>query len=181
VQDPMLFTDRSLWTMAHGVVLGGAALMALAAALFALGVMRVPDRSDRTTDNQSRALTGLMVFIAIVLWVTVFVGTYIIFPPYRATPPAGLVVLSQYPRALLMANAETAWLHAFGMESKEHMPWIASMLATAVAFVSVRYRWTLLRDAHLRRMAMILLAVSLALVSFVGLMGVFIDKVAPLH
>ena len=28
------------------------------------------------------------------------------------------------------------------------MPWIASMLATAVAFVSVRYRSTLLRDAQ---------------------------------
>ena len=41
----MLFTDRSLWTMAHGVVLGGAALMALAAAMFAPGVMRAPDRS----------------------------------------------------------------------------------------------------------------------------------------
>lgn len=177
----MLFTDRSLWTMAHGVVLGGAALMALAAALFALGVMGTSDRANGPTDNQSRALTALMVFLAIVLWVTVLVGTYIVFPPYRATPPAGVVDLSQYPRSLLLANVETAWLHAFGMESKEHMPWIASMLATAVAFVSVRYRSALLKDAPLRRMAMILLAVSFALVAFVGLMGVFIDKVAPLH
>ena len=32
----MLFSDRSLWTMAHGIVLGGGALMGLAAALFAL-------------------------------------------------------------------------------------------------------------------------------------------------
>jgi len=177
----MLFTDRSLWTMAHGVVLGGAALLALAAALFALAVMRAPDRADRSSDNQSRALAGLLVFVAIALWATVFVGTYVIFPPYRATPPAGLVVLSQYPRALLLANAETAWLHAFAMESKEHMPWIASMLATAVAFVSVRYRSTLLKDVPLRRMAMIFLGISFALVSFVALMGVFIDKVAPLH
>jgi hypothetical protein len=59
----MLFTDRSLWTIVHGVVLGGAALMALAAALFAMGVMRVADRSDVATDNQSRSLPRLMVFI----------------------------------------------------------------------------------------------------------------------
>ena len=177
----MLFTDRSLWTMVHGVVLGGTALMALAAALFALGVMRVADRSDVATDHQSRSLARLAVFIAGVLWVAVFVGTYIIFLAYRATPPAGVIDLSPYPRSLLLANPDTAWLHAFAMESKEHMPWIASMLATAVAFVSVRYRSTLLRDAPLRNMAMILLAVSFALVSFVGLMGIFIDKVAPLR
>lgn len=177
----MLFTDRSLWTMVHGVVLGGAALMALAAALFAMGVLRVADRSDVATDNQSRSLARLVVFIAVVLWVAVFVGTYIIFPPYRTAPPDGVLDLSQYPRSLLLANPDTAWLHAFAMESKEHMPWIASMLATAVAFVSVRYRSTLLRDAQLRKMAMILLAVSFALVSFVGLMGILVNKVAPLQ
>ena len=43
----MLFTDRSFWTMVHGIVLGGGALMALAAALFARGVIRV--RSSRET------------------------------------------------------------------------------------------------------------------------------------
>lgn len=117
-----------------------------------------------------------MVCIAGVLWLAVLVGTYIIFPPYRATPPDGVTDLSQYPRSLLLANPDTAWLHAFAMESKEHMPWIASMLATAVAFVSVRYQSTLLRDAQLRNMAMILLTVSFALVSFVGLMGIFVDK-----
>src|SRR5687767_10263844 len=36
----ILFSDRSIWTMAHGIVLGGAALMGLAAALFALCAMR---------------------------------------------------------------------------------------------------------------------------------------------
>ena len=36
----MLFTDRSVWTLVHGVVLGGGALMALAAALFAMGILR---------------------------------------------------------------------------------------------------------------------------------------------
>jgi hypothetical protein len=176
----MLFTDRSLWTMVHGIVLGGGALMALAAALFAMGVMRAADGSV-VRDTQSRSLAWLTVSTAGVLWLAVFVGTYIIFPPYRATPPDGVIDLGQYPRSLLLANPDTAWLHAFAMESKEHMPWIASMLATAVAFVSVRYRSTLLRDAQLRNMGMILLAVSFALVSFVGLMGIFVDKVAPLQ
>jgi hypothetical protein len=31
--DPLLFTDSSIWTMIHGILLSGAALMALAAAI----------------------------------------------------------------------------------------------------------------------------------------------------
>src|SRR5688500_18737751 len=103
----MLFTDRSIWTMVHGIVLSGAALMALAAALFAMRTVATPE--------QSRHLSRLMVFIAATLWVTVLVGTYIIFPLYRVTPPEGATDLSQYPRSFLLANPDTAWLHAFAM------------------------------------------------------------------
>ena len=39
------------------------------------------------------------------------------------------------------------------MESKEHTPWIASMLATAVAFVVIPNRATVLNDAPLRKTA----------------------------
>jgi hypothetical protein len=67
------------------------------------------------------------------------------------------------------------------MEIKEHVPWIAAMLATAVAFVAVRYRAQLLRDGALRRVATTLLAICFLLVSFVSLLGVFINKVAPLE
>jgi hypothetical protein len=111
----------------------------------------------------------------------VLLGTYVTFPPYRATPPEGATDLSQYPRFLIHASPDTVWLHAFGMESKEHVPWIAAMLATAVAFVSVRYRSKLLRDAPLRNMAMAFLAICFVLTAFAGLMGVFVNKVAPLQ
>jgi len=174
----MLFTDRSIWTMVHGIGLGGGALMGLAAALFYLYAARSSDLS--VAPPGSGALAGATVLSAALLWLTVIVGTYIVFPPYRATPPAGVTDLSEFPRALVLASPSTAWLHAFAMESKEHMPWIASMLATAVAFVAVRYRSRLLQSPSLRNMAMALLAISFALVGFVSLMGVFVNKVAPL-
>jgi hypothetical protein len=176
----MLFSDRSIWTMVHGIGLGGAALMGLAAALFYLYAGRMSDGSGGSP-TASRALAGVTVFTAAMLWLTVLVGTYIIFPPYRATPPPGVTDLSQFPRSLVLASPNTAWLHAFAMESKEHMPWIASMLATAVAFISVRYRSRVLDDASLRNMAIILLAISFTLVAFVSLMGVFVNKAAPLQ
>jgi len=179
--DTMLFTGRSIWTMIHGIVLGGATLMGLSAALFSLRAMSTADASDVAAQNQSRYLAWLTVFIAVVLWLTVLVGTYITFPPYRATPPEGAIDLSQYPRSLIQSKPGTVWLHSFGMEIKEHVPWIAAMLATAVAFVSVRYRSKLLSDAKLRSMATTLLAICFLLVSAVALLGVFINKIAPLE
>lgn len=177
----MLFTDRSILTMIHGIVLGGAALMGLAAALFAMATMRTADGPDVATPSQARPLAQLTMFIAMTLWLAVLAGTYIIFPFYRATPPEGTTDLSQYPRFLIDSNPDTVWVHAFGMEIKEHMPWIASMLATAVAFVAGRYRSVLLNDAQVRIIAMTLLAICFVLASFVGLMGIFATRVAPVQ
>jgi hypothetical protein len=175
----MLFSERSLWTMLHGIGLGGASLIGLAAALFYLYAARpMPDSPGG--DTGSRAFATLTVFSAAMLWLTVIIGTYVVFPPYRVAPPAGTTDLSQFPRALLLANPGTAWLHAFAMEIKEHMPWIASMLTTAVAFIAVRYRRTALTDPAMRRIGLTLMAVSFALVAFVSLLGVFVNKVAPL-
>jgi hypothetical protein len=175
----MLFSERSIWTMMHGIGLGGGALLGLASALFYLYAARGTPLATGT-DTESRAFAAVTVFTAVMLWLTVIVGTYIIFPPYRVTPPPGTTDLAHFPRAFVLANPDTAWLHAFAMETKEHMPWIASMLTTAVAFIAVRYRRTALANPSMRRMAFALLAVSLALVTFVSLLGVFVNKVAPL-
>lgn len=178
--DTRLFSDRSVWTMIHGIVFGGGALMALAAALFSLRAMRAADRSNVAAESQSRYLARLIAIAAAALWLTVLVGTYVTFPPYRATPPEGLTDLSQYPRSLIQSNPETVWLHALAMEIKEHVPWIAAMLATAVAFVATRYRSRLLIDTRLNGMATTLLAICFLLASVVGILGIFINKVAPL-
>ena len=176
----MLFSDRSILTMIHGIVLGGGALMALFASLFAVWTAG-QGTSDGAPPLASRRTAQLLVATAVLLWLTVIAGTYVTFPPYRATPPPGTTDLSAYPRFLIDASTDTQWLHAFGMESKEHMPWIAAMLVTAVAFVSRRDRWALVHDARLRRMALALLVISFALASFAGLMGIFVNKVAPLE
>lgn len=177
----MLFTDRSIWTMFHGIVLGGAALMTLSAALFYLYAARTSGPPRDVVAHSAGAFAGLTVITAVMLWLTVVVGTYVIFPPYRATPPAGLTNLTQFPRAFVLASPETAWLHAFAMEIKEHAPWIAAMLATAVASVSLRYRSKVLTDPSLWTMTTTLLAICFGLVAFASVMGVFVNKVAPLQ
>ena len=176
----MLFTDSSIWTMVHGIGLGGGALLGIAAALFYLYAACSAEGTVRRATN-ARAFAALTVVTATLLLLAVLVGTYIVFPIYRTPPPPGATDLTAFPRALVLASPDTAWLHAFAMESKEHMPWIASMLVTAVAFVAVRYRSDLVDSAQLRNMAVSLLAISFTLVALVSLLGVFVNKVAPLQ
>ena len=176
----MLFSERSIWTMLHGIGFGGGALLALAAALFALFLMYPRTGESGALPDRSTAIANLTGFTALLLWLTTLVGTYVVFPPYRATPPEGTLDLTPYPRALILGDPSTAWLHAFAMETKEHLPFIASMLATAAAFVVWRYRDRLFGDAALRRLAASMLTACFVIVAYVSLLGVFVNKVAPL-
>ena len=167
--------------MIHGIVLGGGTLITLSIAIYSLRAMRAADSSSPAVLTQSRYLSATMVFAAAALWLTVLVGTYISFPAYRATPPEGLTELGRYPRSLLQSNPQTVWLHALAMEIKEHAPWIAAMLATAVAFVATRYRSRLLTDMRLNGFATAVVGICLGLASIAGLLGILINKVAPLE
>lgn len=177
----MLFSARSLWTMLHGIVLGGAALLALASALFALYLLRDRDIRSAGAGETSGPFAFLTVFTATMTWLTTLAGTYIVFPLYRETPPEGTTDLTQFPRALVLSRPETEWLHRFAMETKEHVPFIAAMLATAVAFVAWRYRDEIFHDKRLRRMSATLLGLCFAVVAWVSLLGVFVNKVAPVE
>src|SRR5690606_31724307 len=88
-EETMLFSERSLWTMIHGVVLGGGGLLALAAALAAIYLLIPRPQDGGVAVDRSRSIAGLTGFSALMLWLATLVGTYVIFPPYRATPPDG--------------------------------------------------------------------------------------------
>lgn len=176
-----LFSERSLWAMIHGLALGGPALLAMAAGLFGLYLVSGPVRDPASQEAASGPLAALIGGAAIATWLAAIVGLYVVFPAYRSAPPDGRTDLGPYPRYLLLSDPETAWLHSFGMETKEHVPWVAAILATAVAYVVWRYRGRGLQDAGMRRMSAALLAVAFGIVSYVSLLGVFVNKVAPLE
>lgn len=177
----MLFSEGSLWTMLHGIGFGGGAMLTLGAVLFAIYLMRGAAAGPTVSDMSARRIGQLTAVSATLLWLTSLVGTYIVFPAYRTPPPEGATDLTAYPRAMILANPETAWLHAFAMETKEHLPWIATMLATAAAFVAWHYGKAFLRDKQLRRLGTAFLAGCFVLVSYISLLGVFVNKVAPVH
>ena len=178
----MLFTERSIWTMIHGIGLGGAFLIVFSSVVYCLWNLRAADGLPAdTVQRQTRFLARATVTLAVNLWLVVLIGTFVNFPSYKAEPPAGTTDLDPYPKALLKFDPDTAWLHELGMELKEHMPWVPAMLMTAVAFVAARYGSKLAGEATMRNTMLALLVISFAVAGFVGLIGVFINKVAPLQ
>lgn len=112
--------------------------------------------------------------MAVIAWITVITGTWIVYPWYRAPDP-------QSPRSLLLASPTTAGWHRFGMEWKEHVAWIAPILATAVAFAVSYYREELAERHDVRRAALILFTVAFVAAGVAGVFGAFINKVAPIR
>ena len=65
------------------------------------------------------------------------------------------------------------------MEWKEHVAWIAPMLATAAAFMVVYYKAELIRNGLARRIAMGLFVAAFLVAVVAGLLGALITKKAP--
>lgn len=115
----MEITLRSLVTLIHGMLFGAFFLMAI------YGLMVEHVRSahlkhpcDLTARGYS--LERLYLIVTVTLgWAAVLTGAYIIYPWYRAVPPAGVTDLTLYPRFLLKSSPTTAGWHDLGMEWKD--------------------------------------------------------------
>jgi hypothetical protein len=116
--------------------------------------------------------------MAVMSWATVISGTWLIYPGYRAAPPAG-AALEAYPRAWLLSGDATAWWHTFGMEWKEHVGWLAPFLATAVAVVVLLHGDAVRRDPRLRRILGVLFTTAFLATAVAAALGAAINKVAP--
>jgi hypothetical protein len=112
--------------------------------------------------------------MAVIAWLTVITGTWIIYPWYRDAAPTSA-------KSLLLANPNLAGWHNFGMEWKEHIAWIAPMLATAVAYIVIRYGLRLANMPKVRQAVLPLFIIAFAAAGIAGLFGALITKAAPVH
>jgi hypothetical protein len=115
--------------------------------------------------------------VALVGWLTVISGTWVVYPWYRAAPPAGADV-TPYPRSQLLADPNLAAWHTFAMEWKEHVGWLVPFLATAVAFIVIRYGHVVRSDPRLRRITLTLFTAAFAAAVVAGGLGALINNVA---
>jgi hypothetical protein len=134
--------------------------------------------TEGLAERTPRLLVGTTV-MAIVAWLTVIVGTWIVYPWYRAAAPAGTTDLTKFPKALLVSSPDTAGWHNFGMEWKEHVAFLAPLLATAVAFATLYYGAQLVHRGEIRRAILVFFTLAFAAAGVAGLFGALITKAAP--
>jgi hypothetical protein len=181
----MNLTDRELWTLIHGMGLGAVFLLAFGGGLAGLWSWRPRLMTDAGIAERTPRLILGTAIMAIVAWLTVLVGTWIVYPWYRAAPPDGVdqavqsEALAAYPRYWLLASEETSRWHEFGMEWKEHVAFLAPFLATAVAFAVLYYGAQLIQRGEVRRAALVFFTLAFAAAGIAGLFGALITKAAP--
>ena len=168
----MDLTNREFWALVHGVLLGGAFLLAFTGGLAGFYSLRPELLTAHGVRERVRRLEWGTVAMAILTWLTVIVGTWIVYPWYREDTPDS-------PRSLLLENPDTADWHEFAMEWKEHIAWISPMLATAAAFMVLYYRDDLIRNTLAKRIAMGLFIAAFVVAVIAGLLGALITKKAP--
>jgi hypothetical protein len=176
----MSLTNREFWTLIHGMVLGALFLLSFGGGLAGFYSLRPDLTTEKGIQERLVRLRWGTALMAIVAWLTVFTGTYIVYPWYRARPPEGATDLTEFPRSFLLANPNLAAWHTFGMEWKEHVAWIAPIMATAVAFLVFRYGPVLAANNRLRTIAIVLFIIAFATAGIAGLFGALITKTAPI-
>jgi hypothetical protein len=177
----MEITLHDAMTVLHGMFFGALLLLALAGVALVLYATATPTNPWRLTPAQNRMLTSYVTLTACLAWATVLIGAYLIYPWYRARPPAGVIDLSGYPQRLLMSSASTTGWHDLGMEWKEHIAWFAPLSLTTVAFLFARYGTRLHALASLRRAVFALVALAFVSASVAGFFGAMLNKYAPVR
>jgi hypothetical protein len=177
----MEISSRDLMTAIHGMgfgalfILGGSGLIWLIYATAVSGTRWQPGPCD------SMAVRCYLIGMAVLAWLAVLSGAYVIYPWYRAIPPAGTTDLSLYPQRLLMSNPLTAGWHDYGMEWKEHIAWFAPIAMTMVAYVFIKYGSSLALHRKLRITVLAFAIVAFCAAGIAGTWGAFLNKFAPVR
>ena len=87
--------------------------------------------------------------------------------------------MTGYPRSFLRADPALALWHTFGMEWKEHVAWLAPILAVPVVFIVFHYGSNLVDNDALRKATLWMLTASFVAAAVAGVLGALITKAAP--
>ena len=169
----MSLTHREFWTVFHGMLIGAVYLLAFGGGFAGLWNMTSAALTPTAMHERVRRLIVGTWVMAIICWITVISGTYIVYPWYRAAT-------ADSAKSRLLANPAMSEWHNFGMEWKEHIAWIAPLLATAVAMIVMRYREELAVRPEIRRATMVLFVLAFFAAAVAGVFGAFINKAAPI-
>jgi hypothetical protein len=170
----MELTTREWWGLIHGMIFGTLFLLAFAGGLAELFALRPTTETPVGLRASVRRIGVGVTSMAVLAWLTVISGTWIVYPWYRESN-------KDSARSTLLADPSTADWHKFGMEWKEHVAWLSPILATVVAFIVLTYRGALATNNRLRRTTLVLFVLAFGFAAVAGALGALITKAAPVR
>jgi len=177
----MEITTRDFLTVLHGMGFGALFMLAFSGALLELYRLSAPGPQPSINSRDQTLFGVFLVGMAILAWLTVFSGAYMIYPWYRAVPPADLTDLSDYPRRLLLSSGKTSGWHNVGMEWKEHVAWLAPIAMTMVAYVTLKYGRSIVQHRNMRVAVLGFTVAAFVATGIAGAFGAFLNKYAPIR
>ncbi|HEX7327914.1 MAG TPA: hypothetical protein VF428_05185 [Casimicrobiaceae bacterium] len=177
----MEITTHDFWTVLHGMGFGALFMLAFSGALAELYRMSAPVTLAGVSGREQKLVGFYLAVMVILAWLTVFSGAYIIYPWYRAVPPAGVTDFANYPRRLLLSSSHTSEWHNVGMEWKEHVAWIAPIAISMVAYVTMKYGRAITRHGSLRAGVLGFAVAAFFVTGVAGAFGAFLNKYAPVR
>jgi hypothetical protein len=176
----MEMTFRDAVTILHGMGAGALLLVGFSGAAVGLLAISAAQSPWALSARAHRLFSFYLAAMAVLAWIAVLAGAYLVYPWYRAHAPAGTTDLSGYPQRLLMSDPRTTGWHDIGMEWKEHIAWFAPISLTAAAYVFARYG-SALRLSGLRTAVISLVALAFASTCVAGFFGAMLNKYAPVR
>lgn len=175
----MEITARGFWTMIHGMGFGALYLLACSGAIVELWHRYRPSGPAPPAAGDERFLQSYLVAMAVLAWLAVLTGAYVIYPWYRAMPPSGGAALDEFPQRFLMSSPATIAWHSIGMEWKEYVAWIAPISITMAAVVAFGYGRRLRDHRQLRNAVLSFVLISFFAAGIAGFFGAMLNKNAP--
>ena len=177
----MEISTHDLWTVLHGMGFGALFMLAFSGALVELYRISAPGGPAQMSAREQQVLGFYLLAMVVLAWLTVFSGAYIVYPWYRAVPPAGVTDLANYPRRLLLSTGQTSEWHNIGMEWKEHVAWLAPIAMTMVAYVTWKYGRAIIQHRNMRIGVLGFAVAAFLATAIAGAFGAFLTKYAPVR
>jgi hypothetical protein len=167
-------TNREIWALVHGLLIGGPFLLAFTGGLVALvGLRSEYLTTEGIRDRVAQLRIGVCV-MAVMAWAIVFIGIWVLLPWYREDTP-------ESPRSILLSDPRTRQWHEFADVWKTHVAFMAPILATAAAALVVYYGRALAHDRVVRNIVLALLLGAFAVASLAALLGSLVTRAAPIR
>ena len=170
----MHLSNREIWALVHGMLIGGPFLLAFTGGLVALYGLRSEHLTAAGIRERVVQLRVGVTAMAVLAWATVLTGTWVLLPWYREDS-------SRSPQSQLLSDRDTRLWHEFADVWKTHVAFMSPILATAAASLVVYYGPSLARDRTARNLVLALFLAAFAIASLAALVGSLVTRVAPIR